>query len=283
MIDEDYRTLVRENSRFWNRSGFRIDVGLSGLQFDAESLSTVAMGGVEFATPDPPADTVKTGRRFELASQADESWLKWRPRLLYGAILPKGLDMALTPIRLSQHWQEKLFGFRQNQSRIGWILMLSDGTAIGPRELFEQPAKAIDDSTRWEVAGFELRPNQVLPFPSDASRPLGHPAPTSTPVSRYRIGDFSAETPAWPVERLAGSIDNQIRPERLWVTCDVPSRWIPIEPHQLVPAKDDGWLIDSSLGISVDQHGAPVFDSQSGQVVGIVIVDQRVAHIYSCQ
>ena len=283
MIEEDYRTLVRENSRFWNRSGFRIDVRLSGVEIDAESLSTIAIGGVEFATPDLPASEVRTGRRFELASKADASWLEWRPRLLYGSVLPKGLDIALSPIRFSLHWQEKLFGFRQNPSRTGWILMLSDGTAIGPTDLFMVPPKAVEGSMRWEAAGVELKPDKMTLVEFDRQENLSNAARTPPSISRYRIDDFSTEASRWPIERLASIIDVSSPPSRLWIASDVPSRWIPVESHQLVPTKDDGWLVDPSVGLSVEQHGAPVFNSEIGHVVGFVVIEQRSARIFACR
>jgi hypothetical protein len=285
MIEEDYRTLVRENSRFWNRSGLRIDLGLSGVEIDAESLSTIAIGGIEFATPDPPGQEVRTGRRFELASKADDDWSQWRPRLLYGAILPEGQDVALSPIRISRQWHERLFGFRQKQSRDGWILMLSDGTVIGPSDLFSVSDKAIENSTRWEAAGMEIKAEQWRVVDAASAKEMTGQAPShsSLYVSRRRIQDFTPDAPQWPIERLTPKIDPQNQPERLWIACDVPSRWIPVESHQLIPAKDDGWIIDANLGLTANQHGAPVLDSQLGQVIGFVVIEPRIARIASCQ
>ena len=279
-IEADYRSLVRENSRFWNRSGFRIEVGLSGVDVDAESLSTIAIGGIEFATPDPPTEPAKTGRRFELASKAEKSWLEWRPRILYGAVLPKGMDVALSPIRFSKQWQERLFGFRQNQSLNGWILMLSDGSVIGPSDLFESPMKAIEGSVRWEAAGLEITPEQIALFESNPNRDKPDSEATVR-ISRYRIRDFTTDAPKWPLERIAAKIDTTVAPTRLWVVGDVPSRWIPIESHQIAPAKGDGWTVDASLGISLEQHGSPVIDGENGQIVGEIVVDKRSVRVLS--
>jgi paraquat-inducible protein B len=283
MIEEDYRTLVRENSRFWNRSGLRIDLGLSGVEIDAESLSTIAIGGIEFATPDPPGSEVKTGRRFELASKADDDWSQWRPRLLYGAILPQGQDVALSPIRLSRQWQERLFGFRKKQSRDGWMLMLSDGSFIGPSDLFSVSEKAIENSTRWETAGVEIKANQWIAVDPSVEKESSNHALSTVPISRRRIQDFAPDAPQWPVDRLTPKIDTKNLTERLWIACDVPSRWIPVEAHQLTPAKIDGWVVDPSVGLSENQHGAPVFDSQLAQVIGFIVIEQRVARIVSSQ
>ncbi len=280
VIDADYRSLVREDSRFWNRSGFRIDVGLSGVEVDAESLSTVAIGGIEFATPESTAKPAKTGRRFELASRVEKSWLEWRPRILYGAILPKGMDESLSPMRFSKQWQSRTFGFRQNQSQGGWILLLSDDSVLGPSDLFDWPANAIEGSVRWEAAGLELKPEQITAF--EASPTLdkaGEAIPVR--ISRYRLRDFVTDGPRWPLERLEAKIDNTVEPTRLWIAGDVPSRWIPVEPHQIVPAKGDGWVVDSGLGISSEHHGAPVIDGEKGYIVGEIVVDKRSVRILS--
>jgi len=279
VIEPEYRNLICESSRFWNRSGFRIDFGLTGVDIDAESLSTIAMGGIEFATPEPPGKPAKTGRRFELAAKPEEAWLKWQPRLLYGNILSKSLDIAISPQRLSLHWQERLLGFRKNESRNGWILMLSDGSVIGPRDLFEPPDKALDESVRWEAAGTEIRPTQWARISVDAEAGTVDGDRSSLKISRYRLSDFSGEIPQWPIDRLSKSIDISGPSKQLWIACDIPSKWIPIEAHQLSSLKRGGWLLEPSLGISSEQHGAPVIDGESGQIVGMIFVEKRSAII----
>ncbi|MBM4113040.1 MAG: MCE family protein, partial [Phycisphaerae bacterium] len=53
-IEPRYAPLVRSTSRFWNASGFSLDLGITGLSTQVESLESVLVGGVSFATPDPP-------------------------------------------------------------------------------------------------------------------------------------------------------------------------------------------------------------------------------------
>ena len=65
-IDARYRSLVRQNSVFWSNSGVDVNFGLTGFQFSAETLSSIAQGGVAFATPPEPAHSVSTGQRFPL-------------------------------------------------------------------------------------------------------------------------------------------------------------------------------------------------------------------------
>lgn len=87
-IAPQYAGLVRQNSRFWKVGGIGVDVGFSGLSFQADSLSSLITGGVGFATPNKPGDTVPNGQRFQLADKADDSWLKWSPALTAGPPSP---------------------------------------------------------------------------------------------------------------------------------------------------------------------------------------------------
>lgn len=52
LISQRYAGLVRENSVFWNVSGASFSAGLlKGVEFNMESLRTLAVGGIAFATP----------------------------------------------------------------------------------------------------------------------------------------------------------------------------------------------------------------------------------------
>jgi paraquat-inducible protein B len=65
-----YKELVRENSLFWNASGFKLQAGLaSGLTLAAESLETVLAGGVAMSTPGKPGPAARDGQRFRLTDE----------------------------------------------------------------------------------------------------------------------------------------------------------------------------------------------------------------------
>lgn len=85
VVEAPYDRLVRTNSRFWLSGGVGVDFGLfRGLTVEAESLERLVEGSVSFATPSKPGDRVGDGQAFELASQADEDWLKWSPSIPLG-------------------------------------------------------------------------------------------------------------------------------------------------------------------------------------------------------
>ncbi|GAB1718586.1 MAG: paraquat-inducible protein B [Nitrosospira sp.] len=51
-VNAPYDKFVGINTRFWDASGFDMEVNASGFTLKAESLSTVVLGGLSFASPD---------------------------------------------------------------------------------------------------------------------------------------------------------------------------------------------------------------------------------------
>ena len=97
-IDPKYASLVRTTSKFWNVSGFDLRVGLSGAKLDLESLESLLMGGVAFATPEGSGDPVKNGAVFELLDKAPEAEEKRESEAV--AVHEPGLEIILTPEQL---------------------------------------------------------------------------------------------------------------------------------------------------------------------------------------
>jgi paraquat-inducible protein B len=60
--------LVRDNSRFWNASGFDISFGTGGVNVSVESLQSLLAGGIAFDTPavDRPGEQAAAGTSFPL-------------------------------------------------------------------------------------------------------------------------------------------------------------------------------------------------------------------------
>ncbi len=84
-IKSHFRHLIRKNTHFWNASGIEISGGIfSGVTLSAESLTTIASGGIALATPNidkekqlsPPA---KAGQHFPLYEKPEKDWLDWQP------------------------------------------------------------------------------------------------------------------------------------------------------------------------------------------------------------
>lgn len=82
LIEPRYAGLVKTGSRFWNSSGFGIDVGLfSGMTVRTESLETLVAGGVAFATPEGESNTARAGQTFALFDESQPEWLEWAPKI----------------------------------------------------------------------------------------------------------------------------------------------------------------------------------------------------------
>lgn len=66
-IDAPHDALVKRGSRFWNASGVDFSLGVEGVRFDAQSITTVVLGGISFATPFGADDTAAANEsRFVL-------------------------------------------------------------------------------------------------------------------------------------------------------------------------------------------------------------------------
>jgi paraquat-inducible protein B len=82
-ISQRYARLVRVGSRFWSVSGLDVRVSLlKGLEINLESLRSLIIGGIAFATPeDTSALPAKNGTIFVLHDKPDKQWLSWAPKI----------------------------------------------------------------------------------------------------------------------------------------------------------------------------------------------------------
>ena len=80
-IRNEYASLLRDNTRFWNISGVRISGGLINLNVQAGAFESRGLGGVEFATPAGAAggEPVKPGHTYDLYDSPKKEWLLWTP------------------------------------------------------------------------------------------------------------------------------------------------------------------------------------------------------------
>ncbi len=84
-VEQEYAHLVRANSRFWNVSGVKADIGLTGGTIEVETVQSLLAGGIAFNTrrkrwgrPSRPVTATrcmpkrrKSGRSGALASSPD--------------------------------------------------------------------------------------------------------------------------------------------------------------------------------------------------------------------
>ncbi|PHR26080.1 MAG: hypothetical protein COA36_13020 [Desulfotalea sp.] len=84
-INEQYRAIVRSNTRFWNVSGASIEGGVfSGIRVKTESLESILRGGIALATPDGEevGAAASSGDHFILHDKPEKKWLDWNPDII---------------------------------------------------------------------------------------------------------------------------------------------------------------------------------------------------------
>ena len=81
LIEPAFAALVRADSRFWNAGGISVSLKLIGINFSAENIKSLVMGGIAFATPSPPGTLASNGSVFPLNEKVYDAWLKWSPSI----------------------------------------------------------------------------------------------------------------------------------------------------------------------------------------------------------
>lgn len=72
-IQDEYRTLVRENTKFWNTSGIDVSAGVDGFKVRTPSFQAMVTGGISFALQEgaQPGELAQDGASFELHEDID--------------------------------------------------------------------------------------------------------------------------------------------------------------------------------------------------------------------
>ncbi|MFK7838320.1 MAG: MlaD family protein [Sulfitobacter sp.] len=66
LIFEEHRALINDSTRFWDTSGFSVNIGPAGAEIDFSSLATLVGGGVTFDTFVSGGQPVQDGKVFEV-------------------------------------------------------------------------------------------------------------------------------------------------------------------------------------------------------------------------
>jgi hypothetical protein len=260
-IEPRYRNLIRENSQFWSTSGIDVHIGpLTGFEFSADTLATIAAGGVAVATPHPPGEEVATGKRFTLAEKPPDDWQSWRTQLAIGEeLLPDGKSLP-QPLRATLHWKRKVLGFTRTEERQGWVLLLEGGKLLGPTTLLTTPADASGGATL-EAAGQTW---EAPPAGDESSGPITIVAGPAT--------NLEGAIP-WPRKQIREAKE----PEDCIIVADVHLP-LPVSTAALSQT-EKGWEFDSSIPLDAGWNGACVVSRRDGAVIGIVIIEKAQATV----
>lgn len=255
-IQPEYKNLVRENSHFWDASGFDLSIGVTGLKLDADTLSSIAIGSVGIATEDPPGRPVATGHRFTFEERAPKNWIAWQPRIaIAGHTLPPTVSFA-EPQRAVLHWKVKRIGFDREKKRQGWVLALDDRRLIGPADLLA-PSGEPSDGFTLEIAGGQIRlaEQRTKRYESLAVYTLSTALPPDVTL--------------WP----ARQIRSPTKPENCLILSTHDAS-IPLTAERITVAGGK-WEIDPAIGLGTESLGACVLSVNDGALIGILVFDDE--------
>lgn len=252
-IRAEYAGLLQEGTRFWDAGGLSLDVGITGLRLQVDSLETLVKGGVALAVPPEPGEPVRTGHRFTLHGQPQADWLDWDPAVAVGheglpagAVLPRPQRAALT-------WTEGRF-WSGDERREGWALVLTDSLLL-PADLVTADEGAHEGTALLELGGISW------PVPAAPRLLAGGLALVPRPAGL----DLSA----WPAERQRVPGE----PEDGLIVAEPGAAPLIASAGRFSPA-DGGWAVDGALPLDRRWHGAAVLARSDGRLLGLLLVDE---------
>jgi hypothetical protein len=267
-VDEGYRRLVTVGSKFWVTSGINIDVGVTGVEVNAESLATIARGGIGMISTGVDAnDEVRPGSVFRLYRERDDDWID--------SAVGINLLQSTAPATLSilASWKESFLGISRARqaASLGIVIAGSDtgkALAVFPADMVVAGDSMVPDSFS---VGYQT-PDQFFPISS--------PPPATGPI-------VSIE---YPYELPGG----RVVPRERIRTADVPEDCFLVRGdggkvtmqmigRQSIAANDreslQGWDVAIGGLSRLLWHGAPVISAVDERVIGMLIVGKAGAKI----
>jgi len=248
-----YRELVRSNTWFWNTGGLEVSLALAeGLSIELDSLRSLVVGGIAFATPTEAGDPVADGTVFFLHEGPHEDVREWRPALLVG-------DAPGAELRPERHLSRARLAyaagrlFRRGSERVGWVVSLPRGV-LGPADLLELPEGTSLDDASLVVGGLDLDPGAEVAWLGQGlalRRTIEPPAEALDPAF-VRFGPEVQDCLAFVAERPAPLSISRTR----------------------LTASAEGWRLDPDFELDAAWHGALVHGSADERYVGILLVEE---------
>ena len=79
-IEDEFSHLIFDNTLFWNASGLHVSASLSGIKLDLDSMESLIVGGLGFATPGTAGKPSQDGSSFSLYKNREQAMKKHRER-----------------------------------------------------------------------------------------------------------------------------------------------------------------------------------------------------------
>lgn len=280
-LDERYRALLSPNSKFWVTSGIQMDLGVTGLKMSAESLSTIARGGIAFITPASPApiQPVQPGDVFKLHRQVNDDWIKSASGINRFDVAP---PMA---VRVRASWKESFFGLSRSRELSAWAIAVArkgvgktqSAELLLPSDLIQARSASIEGSYRLVLVSEQ----EEVPLPLSGDTPVTGPV-TRIPMEANRVS-MSLVTqqrfrPAKAPEDVI-AISNRRTGQSPSAGEDRMMITEMIGREQLSVGEDGNWRVLDTLLSSEVWHGAPVLSATDEKIVGMLIVTDSATMI----
>ena len=288
-IDDGYKRLVTGGSKFWVTSGINIDVGVTGVNINAQSLATIARGGVAMiSTASKISDDVTPGSVFTLHGQRDDDWIDSAVAInLLQQLPPATLDVVAT-------WTESFLGINRTSraTSLGIVIGNSDNQAVAvfPADVAVPGKNATEGSF---ATNYRLRdgnfPIQEPPtiVGSIAKSVFPHELPGGRIVMPDRIRIAKEPEDCFVVRIDENQGKNNVQTPRMQMPqVKTPQVQMMIGRQSISRGNRLGkgnaigqWNVASG-GLSRSMwHGAPVVSAVDERIIGLLIVEKAGARI----
>lgn len=259
-IFDKFTKLVTSKTMFWPTSGIDVTGSFTqGVNFEMESLETLARGGVAMLTIADGGSPIKPGDDFVLYPTAEDDWYE-KARLVHATDAKYRRGAIPMEIIYTRN------GFiSDSEKQIGFVgvHLNVDGQAkvLVPSDMLDLPKKGVEGTLRVGLVGAEN--SRIVPGASTEKTTILDLPGLAQSVAQKGFSPSDLRDPAQAESCLAiraiGELDG------------LSYMHYPIELQDI---KDD-WEIVNFSGDRDVWHGAPVLSEKDGRLVGILIVESK--------
>jgi len=262
-IGAAHRRLVKSNSRFWVTSGLGVHVGLSGIDLNADSLASLALGGLSFITPvaDEPLSEVHSGYVFALNPAVDARWLEsTMPIPLIDVHLPE-------TVAIEGNVETSFLGIRRHETFSASGILLRTGTAVS---LLTSGVPINRTDEKMHSPELHVRQPGLDGVVVSSSLVLAEPDSGGTGIQLF---EFPHKEPGHVVD-ASELLRRPKQPEECCVCRTVfsegdSSSIIHSIGGQQLTVRDGIWMLNDGADLSA-WNGAPVVAFRDGRIIGVL-------------
>ncbi len=273
-IEPAHRRLVRRSSVFWITSGFEVDIGVTGVVVNAESLATIAKGGISFITTSAKgddSDLVDPGHSFKLHEKLKAKWLEDSSPVNRLSVHP------VPVVRIQTRWKGSFLGMETAQSdgAVG-IVIREDrlATLLVPLDVLARHSdletQGVQTSVLWHQGTKEVPlAEEDLKVAADSSVngiarvPIKRSFTNGSAISIDRVRHFDANHTEDCFVNYSGSLETTM----------------PMIGRQSLSPGDGGWYVNDSRFSRRLWHGSPVIAALDKRLIGMMMVTEHSVKI----